>query len=407
MTIAVRRSRAERETILASAGFNVWNLDPADVEIDLLTDIPPRSFVESVAAAAAAGATADVREPDLSAAAQAVYGEARYVWTSRGRSAELALVAALDVKGAVILTHGLWRTTERALALKGNRIEQVPRAKEAGTANLDLARLATRLDAGGVHSVFIEPANGQLAGWTIDIENVREISRLCRKSGALLLVDATRLLANCAALGGAPVESAAEFLRLADAFTVSCPKESFVPVGGLVGVRDRASEQRAFLQAFLEGSSLEPLSARTQVAAGLRYLAAHPEALLERRRLLGELASRLKKAGLPIVEPIGAHAVFVEIEEGLLKSSLSPRVIEGLLYLNGGVRATLSHNTLLDRHLVRLILPLARFGDRDVEHIATSMVHALDEARDPYLLEPAPGEPPLFEIFSRFSRRSS
>ena len=186
MTSTIERSRAEREALLAAVGFNVWNLDTADVEIDLFTDIPPRSFVSSVATAGVEGATKDTREPDLSAAAQAVYGHARFVWTSKGRSAELALVAALDMKDALVLTHGLWRTTERALGLRGNRVELVPRARETGTANLDLSHLAARLAAGGVHSVFIEPANGQLAGWTIDLENVREIAPVPHARRALV-----------------------------------------------------------------------------------------------------------------------------------------------------------------------------------------------------------------------------
>ena len=222
-----------------------------------------------------------------------------------------------------------------------------------------------------------------------------------------MLVDATRLSANCAALEAPQVQSPAEFLRLADAFTVSCPKESFGPIGGLVGLRDRDSERRAFLQAFLDGSTLEPLSARMQVAAGLRYLAANPATLLDRRRLLNELASALKNAGIPVVEPVGAHAVFVEIEPNLLSTPTSARVIEGLLYLNGGVRATVSHYTLLDRYLMRLILPLARFGAQEITRIAASVERALKEAREPYALEAAAGEPALFEIFARFSKRGS
>src|SRR5262249_26800037 len=154
MANAKERSRADREALLEAAGFNVVNLDAADVEIDLHTDVPTRAFVEPVAAAGVEGTTHDTREPDLAGAAEAVYGPARLVFTSKGRSAEHALVAALELKGSVVLTHGLWRTTERALLGAGNRVESVPRERETGTANLDLAKLATRLAAGGVHSVF-------------------------------------------------------------------------------------------------------------------------------------------------------------------------------------------------------------------------------------------------------------
>src|SRR5579859_3574622 len=203
--------RAAREAVLEAAGFNICNLDPVDVPVDLFTDVPTRSFVESVARAGNEGATQQTREPEPSAAASAIYGPARFVMTAKGRSAEVALVAGLELKGKTILTHGLWKTTELALLHHGNRIELVPRERETGTANLDLAHLSTRLAAGPVGAVFIEPANGQLAGWNIDVENVRAIANLCRKHGALLLMDATRLLANCVALGLPPLESAAEF----------------------------------------------------------------------------------------------------------------------------------------------------------------------------------------------------
>src|SRR5687768_9517098 len=102
-------TEAERKRCLVEAGYNVFMLDPSDVELDIFTDIPPRSYLPN-----APGDRAEAREPDLQGLAEALYGPARYVTTTRGRSAEFALMNALQLKGTV-LTNGLFMSTERAL----------------------------------------------------------------------------------------------------------------------------------------------------------------------------------------------------------------------------------------------------------------------------------------------------
>src|SRR5262245_22821203 len=94
---------SEREQELERAGWNVLNLDPRAIDIDLLTDGPlaPVAPIEERAAAAAAIGRGDPDAEELAGLAEALFGPARYLFFTKGRAAELALSAALVPAGAV------------------------------------------------------------------------------------------------------------------------------------------------------------------------------------------------------------------------------------------------------------------------------------------------------------------
>src|SRR6185436_15944099 len=293
------------------AGFNVRNLDPADVELDLASDVPHATLREAEVHGE------PLREPDLDELAASLYGPARWVFTSQGRSAELALASALKSRlggrSFRVVTHGLFRTTERALRRQGAELEIAP-TNAAGRCDLELDWLVQRLGRGDLVAVYLEPSNNGLGGWPLDPEHVVRISDLCHRTECLLLLDATRLLGNGAALGAPVVEAAQRIAQAADAFTVSCGKELLVPAGGLVAVRDLDLQRKAYESCFTNGSLLQPLHARLELARGLGYVREHPQIFAHRRAQLEELAGALRDRGVPLVEPAGAHAVYVIVD---------------------------------------------------------------------------------------------
>ncbi|GAC1352530.1 MAG: hypothetical protein NVSMB1_16320 [Polyangiales bacterium] len=346
---------------------------------------------------------AGIREPDLQSLAEAVFGPARYLSLSKGRAAELAMAAALGKDRPVVVTSGMWKTTERAFLLRSGTIENGPRSAD-GTSDIDLDWLRDRFKRGGVDFVLLEPSNGQLAGWPLSIENCRGALAACRDNGAKFIIDATRVLANFAALGEHPLEKTKELLALSDIFFVSCAKECMVPFGGLLGVRGREMERAAFMQAFLGGTMLEPISARSGLAAGLARLAqGNADVIIERRRQLEYLAAALRARSVPIVEPIGAHAVYVRLDAILdEKDQRAGHGFEALLYLRAGVRALTGTNDALKQRLLRLILPVGALQTADLDLVAVGVEDAVNRASETPTLVPT-AEVPLFEIFRRFA----
>lgn len=380
----------DRQRCLERASYNVLLLDPADIEYDLLTDVPSRSFVASVNAESAEAAAHGAREPELAVLAEALYGPARYVVATKGRSAELALLSALAQKlgkpRLVVVTHGLFRTVQHALHRHGDAVvELAPTARPTGTADLDLAWLEQRLARGGVDLVYLEPCNNTLGGWPLSLENLVQIRALCSKSGVLLVLDVPRLLANVVALGE-PRSAAASYCALADAFTVSCSKELLTPYGAFIAVRDEALEHAVYSYCFDEGTLLEPLDARVRLAAGMKEIARSLAPLQVRRALLVRLAAGLRHGGVEVLDPIGCHAVYVPVPAAALgPSPLRTRALEGLLYTLSGVRALAFQNPVLKRVIIRLPLALARFDETDIDRMVegiTDFFRRIPETKD-------------------------
>jgi len=386
-------SEALRSERLEQAGFNVLNLDPEDIAIDLLTDVPPRALVASTLDAGLRAARAGEREPDLQALAAQLYGDFAYVVSTKGRAAEVLLADGLGKRSPTVVTTGLFFTTQLALATVGARIETAPRrADDTRTSDPDPAWLEQRLAAGGVDIVYLEACNNALGGTPLTHSALEAASHACRRHGALLVLDAARLLANGLALGGPACEVARSLTALADAFTVSCSKELLVPMGALVAVRSAALRDKLVGSAYGRGMLLEPLEARVQLAAGIADMAQRADAVLgARRALLHRLASALRARGIAPLEPIEGHAVYVPVPSELLEASPTrARALEGLLYRFGGVRTVLFPYPLLGRALLRLTLPLALYGEAEMEQTAEAVQLMLQRADEAPRLLPDP-----------------
>jgi tryptophanase len=389
---------AERARRLAGAAYNLWRLEPEDVELDLFTDVPHWSFVD---------AEPTGRRSDLSAPIEAVFGAQGAVATQCGRAAEYVLASSLARRAApgrfTVVSHGSFITTERAFRIAGATVEPMPRARD-GASDPDLGWLADRLRRGGVDVVCLEPSNGALAGWPIDPGAAAAAGELARGAGAVLVLDATRVLSNASALGLPVLDTAQQVCRAADAFTVSCSKELLVAGGGLVAARDPALRRDCFELAWTLGLHLEPLRAQAELADGLAIVRGDP-ALFDRRRCqVGELAARLHQRGLPVIEPVAGYAVFVRTD-ALVGRGREHRAIalEAALYERSGIRARILQLPLLATCALRLTWPLgARPDAADLDAVAEAVdglfrADAVPDVRP----DPSYAGLPLFRTFER------
>ena len=392
-------TEAERAARLAEAGYNIRNLATADVEYDFITDVPPAIVVPEVLERIEQLADAP---PPLEGLATQLYGPARYVFCTKGRSAELALASALlDARpGATVLTHRLFRTTRRSLEVNGARVIEQP-SVTPGSADIDVAWLEDRLAAGG-DIVYLEASNNSMGGWPLSLENMTEVRRLCTRHQVPLVLDATRLLSNVTALSMPLVEGSHRFVELADAFTVSCSKECMVPLGSLVGIREVELHRKVFDYAYEEGTYLGVPRLRLELAAGFRAVLDRPALLGDRRRRLELLAGELRRRDVRIVEPIGGHGVFVVIDEDLLPGQFGGHSLSGLLYRLTGIAAMVGKFPAAGGHLIRLGLTLGCFPEEQLRDIAERVRSFLARAREATPLVREPGDDIGARYFGRY-----
>jgi tryptophanase len=393
-----------RDELLQAAGFNLLDLEPEATTLDFFSDAPERSPVAEVASAEATAVVEGARRPDLSALISALYGDAPVTFLTKGRAAELALVEALGLQRPVVLTHGLFATTTRALTLGGAVIERLPTSRAPGTADLDLDQLRPRLAAAGAGAlIWLEPANNTLAGWPLSLDHVARVRELCDHHGARLVFDATRVLTNGALLGVNPVACARAMLALADAFTISCAKELLVPTGALVGARDAELIGRVSAIAFTHGTSLDRISAQVALARGAQIVAAAPHLIARRNDKTRALAERLSRRGLAVVMPSGGHAVFVELARVAMPTMDVPQLFSllGHLFAVSGVRAQIVPRGERPP-LLRLALALERFGDGELDEAAAGVAAFMSSLDRAPKLRASPGQDHVAPLHRRY-----
>lgn len=351
-------SESERGAHLAEAGFNLFRLPGSRVRFDLFSDVPHRVLVPD------AERRASEAEPDeVCEALSPLSGDARLALATKGRAAEIALVDVLELDGPpVVLTHGLFSTTQAALARRGAILEDLRLARQDGSADVDLDHLDERLRKGGVHLVYLEVANNALFGWPLSEANVAAVRELCDRHGAKLLLDAARPLANGAGQDEADLVGAARrVLSLAHAFTISCAKEFLVPLGSVIGSYDAALVGRARQLVFKSGTSMsliDPPEQRADLRDGFRYALSHPGLVLDRLAVARRVAAALRERGVDVVLPVAAHAVYLPIDRSLLPAGDVAAMIAVLshLYVIAGVRAQITSGKR--GPMIRLAFPL-------------------------------------------------
>lgn len=399
------RSERERRRALDAAGYNTFLLRSEDVFIDLLTDSGTSALSQEQRAAmelgdeAYAGSRSFFR---LEQAVRAAYGYRHVIPTHQGRGAEHLLARVLVAPGQLVPSN-LYFTTSRAhVELAGGTWLDVsipeardPQSPHPFKGDLDLAALGRVLAAAAperVAFVRVEACLNMAGGQPVSLANLYSVRELTRAYGVPLVLDATRISENALFVKerepGCGDRSLPELIRelagLADGAVFSSKKDHFVPIGGLLALDDdelaeRARELVVVYEGFphyggLAGHDLEAL------AQGIRE--STDEALvghyLSQSAFLGE---RLQQAGVPIVVPVGAHAVFLDAKRFLphvRQQDFPAQALAAAIYLAGGIRA-MERGIVSGQHgdepydgleLVRLTLPRRVYTEEHLGYVA-------------------------------------
>jgi tryptophanase len=398
--------RAEREAHLRAAGRNLFALHSQDVLVDLLTDSGTGAMSSEQWAGLQRGDESYAGSPSwfrFLAAVRELFDFPHVIPTHQGRAAEKILFTVLGAPGRVIPNNTHFDTTRANVEASGADAVDLP-AAEARTpslehpfkGNMDVAALATLLEAraADVPVVFVTVTNNSGGGQPVSLENLRAVRAVCDRHGVALFLDACRFAENAwfirerepGQAGRDVADIVREMASLADGMTMSAKKDGLANIGGWLALRDDAlAEQCRNLLILTEGfPTYGGLAGRDldAIAQGLREVVAH-DYLHYRIRSTAYLGDALHAAGVPVIRPIGGHAVY--IDAGALLPHIPALQYPGQalaceLYATGGVRGCEIGSVMFGRRpdgsehpapieLVRLAIPRRTYTQSHIDYV--------------------------------------
>jgi tyrosine phenol-lyase len=359
-------SREARAKALADAGYNTFLMRSEDVYIDLLTDSGTNAMSDRQWAGMMLGDEAYAGSRNfyhLEEAVQTYYGYRYMVPTHQGRGAEHLLSRVAIKPGQWVAGNMYFTTTRLHQELAGATFVDViideahdPANLHPFKGNVDLAKLEAlirRVGAEQVAYVSLAGTVNMAGGQPVSMANVKALRELCDPHGIKIYLDATRMAENALFIqereDGFAERSIAEILREFCSYTdgawISAKKDSLVNIGGWLAVNDPMlfDELRNQVVIFEGLHTYGGLAGRDMEAMAIGIIESvqddHVRSRVGQVRYLGEL---LTDWGIPIVQPVGGHAIFLDAKRFYphLSQDLFPaQTLAAELYLDSGIRS--------------------------------------------------------------------
>jgi len=405
-------TRDERVAALRAAHYNPFQLHSTDVLIDLLTD--------SGTGALSANQWAAMMQSDESyagarsffafeSAIHDITGLRHVLPTHQGRAAERILFTTMCRPGDIVPNNTHFDTTRAniedrdAIALD----LPIPEGREPATihpfkGNMDLAALDEALTkhAGQVPLVMLTVTNNSGGGQPVSLANIRGVHEICRRHGVPFFLDACRFAENAWFIkmrepgqsDRTPADIAREMFSYVDGCTMSAKKDGMANIGGFLAMNDdglaaRCRNNLILTEGFVTYGGLAGYDLEA-VAVGLRE-ALSSDYLRYRIRSIEYLAEKLIAVGVPIMQPAGGHALYIDASAMLThipQSEYPAWALSCVLYLEGGIRGVEIGSVMFGlqpdgsekpaaMELVRLAFPRRVYTQSHVDYVAEVIAH--------------------------------
>jgi tryptophanase len=415
------RSKHERERLIAEAQYNLFKLGAEDIYIDLLTDSGTVAMSNRQWAAlmlgdeSYAGATSFRK---FESTVKGLFGKKFVIPCHQGRVAENLVFSNLMKKGQYVLNNTHFDTTRGNCLHKGGIPIDLPcpesKSDEAlpFKGNMDTGRLAAFIKEHGVEQiamVIMTVTNNSAGGQPVSMANVRETSEICHRHGLLFYFDCARFAENCYFIkrdepghaGRSIREIATELFSYCDGAMMSAKKDGLANIGGFITLDDEnayslLTQHLILIEGFptyggLAGRDLEVLSVGLEEVLEFDYL----DFRIEQVKYFGR---QIKDAGMPIIEPTGGHAVFVDAGRFLphIPAGRFPghslavefyveggvRTVEIGSLMFGGVDAKTGKEFYAPRELVRMCLPRRVYTNSHIDCVADAAERIVTRKHD-------------------------
>ncbi|HBK93907.1 MAG TPA: tyrosine phenol-lyase [Porphyromonadaceae bacterium] len=359
-------SREEREKVIQEAGYNTFLINSEDVYIDLLTDSGTNAMSDRQWAGMMMGDEAYAGSKNfhhLEQVVQEIFGFKHLVPTHQGRGAE-NLLSQIAIKPGQFVPGNMYFTTTRYHQERnGGIFVDIIRdeAHDAGLdipfkGDIDLNKLQKLIDEKGAENiayVCLAVTVNLAGGQPVSMKNMREVRQLADKYKINVFYDATRCVENAYFIkereegfaGKSIQEIVREMFSYADGCTMSGKKDCLVNIGGFLCMNDEdlfaaAKELVVVYEGMpsyggMAGRDMEAMAIGLQESTQVEYI----EHRIKQVRYLGD---KLKAAGIPIIEPVGGHAVFLDAHRfcpHLTQDQFPAQSLAANLYVESGVRS--------------------------------------------------------------------
>ncbi len=425
-------TREERVTILEQAFYNPFLIHADQVLIDLLTD--------SGTSAMSSNQWAGMMQGDESYAGstsffhfektiQDITGLPLVIPTHQGRAAEKILFSLLGGKGKYIVSNTLFDTTRANIEYSGaegidlvceeGKHPSIPAPFKGNMDTVALQKFIQEKGAAQIPLCVITVTNNSGGGQPVSMQNIREVRSICQAHGIPLFIDACRFAENAYFIkqretGYSDKTIPAivrEMFSYADGCTMSAKKDAFANIGGFLAMHNEAlAQQCRNMLIMTEGfPTYGGLAGRDLEAIAIGLTEVMEEHYLQYRiRSTEYLCNKLIAAGVPVMQPAGGHAIYLDAKEFLPHIPVDQypgQALVGALYVHGGIRSVEIGSLMFGKYdadkklvpaqleLVRLAIPRRVYTQSHIDYVAEVIIEVFrdrDRIKGLSIVEEAP-----------------
>ena len=420
----------ERECFLQTAGYNLFLIEARNILIDLLTDSGTSAMSTEQWASVMRGDESYAGSESffrLKRAADELTGFRHMIPTHQGRAAERILFTVMCRPGQIVPSNTHFDTTRANIEFTGAKAVDLPLPESADTqarldfkGNMDAAaleRLIVTEGAERIPLVMLTVTNNSGGGQPVSLANIQAVKQVAARHGIPLYLDACRFAENAWFIrqrepgyaDWSPKQIAQKMFSFADGCTFSAKKDAFANIGGFLCTNDdRVAQQQTNLLILTEGfPTYGGLAGRDldAIATGLDEVL-DPDYLNYRIVSTGYLGRHIADRGVPIVEPPGGHAIYIDAARML--PHIPPARFPGQalaveLYREAGIRSVEIGSVMFGaaaRHeLLRLAIPRRVYTQSHIDYVVEAILEVnarKERIRGLEIVE----EPPFLRHFS-------